>query len=479
MVIASVAVPATAIMIVAAALERTEGRRSRAESHAERARARLGLLADVGALVAEATGEPALRDGVARLLADRLGTWCGIFQLDEEQALVLTSAEASDSAPRQPVPAAEGYAVIDREHPVHTAWREGRAVWAGTDGPSLAVPLVARGETVGVLHLLHRNRRRPFDIDDEQFLVDVGRRVGAALDNLRLLAARTRVAALLQESLLPQRLPEVPNAEIAVRYLTGDANADVGGDFYDAFPLGGDEYAFVIGDVSGRGVEAAGLTGLARTTLRALDASVGPAAALRRLNDLLIDRTDGKRFLTAAYLRIGPRTDGGTVATVCLAGHPPLALVGHTGATQWLGELGSLLGVFAQPLLVDQIVSLSPGDTVLLYTDGVTESKGTAGLFGEHGLVEALTPLAGLPAETVVTRLEQMIMAYRVGAGDDMAMMALRLVPPSESVQRVLIDLRLARGGHRRRCRASGGGQGGGAGAGAAGADREPPPGDR
>ena len=133
------------------------------------------------------------------------------------------------------------------------------------------MPLVARGEMAGVLNLVRQERDVAFDADDELMLVDVGRRVGAALDNLRLLAARTRVAALLQESLLPQRLPEVPHAEIAVRYLAGDTNADVGGDFYDAFSLGGDEYAFVIGDVSGRGVDAAGLTGLARTTLRALD----------------------------------------------------------------------------------------------------------------------------------------------------------------------------------------------------------------
>ena len=403
MVVGGTAVPAVAVMIVAAALDRTEGRRTSAERHADRAHARLGLLADVGAVVAEATGEPALCDGVSRLLAERLDAWCGIYQAGDED---------------QPAPPA-------------------------TAGPTLAVPLVARGETVGVLHLIHQDRDRLFDVDDERVLVDVGRRIGAALDNLRLLAARTRVAALLQESLLPQRLPDVPGAEIAASYLAGEPNAEVGGDFYDAFSLGGDEYAFVIGDVSGRGVDAAGLTGLARTTLRALDASVGPAAALRRLNDLLIERTGGQRFLTAAYLRIGSRTDTGATATVCLAGHPPPVLVGHGGATQWLGHLGSLLGVFAEPSLVDQVVPLSPGDTVVLYTDGVTEADGPRGLFGDQGLIEALAPLAGRPAETVVTELERIILAYRAGAGDDTAMLALRLVPASESAQRVLIDLRL------------------------------------
>ena len=164
---------------------------------------------------------------------------------------------------------------------------------------------------------------------------------------------------------------------------------------------------------------------------------------MRRLNELLIDRTGSQRFLTAAYLRIGPCTDLGAVATICLAGHPTPMLVGEDGTIRCLGELGSLLGVFAKPSLIEQVVPLAPGDTIVLYTDGVTESRGPDGLFGERRLVEALRSLAGRPAETVVTELERMILAYRVGGVDDTAMLALRLVPPSESAQRVLVDLRL------------------------------------
>ncbi|MBT8224376.1 MAG: SpoIIE family protein phosphatase, partial [Dactylosporangium sp.] len=378
----------------------------------------------------------------------------------------LGTGDAAGSSSRGAAPL--GALVVDQRHPALIAWRAGRTVraeWCDDSdqaccadtshalartrsrmpsGPAVAVPLVARGETVGVLTLVDAEGCRPLEAEDEQILADVGRRVGAALDNLRLLAIRTRVAARLQESLLPQRLPAVSQAELAVRYLTGDDGADVGGDFYDAFPLGADEYAFVIGDVSGRGADAAGLTGLARATLRALDASVGPAGALARLNELLIGRSDGERFLTAAYLRIGPRTETGATATVCLAGHPRPVVVGPTGAIRWVGTPGTLLGVFDQPPLTDQTVRLSPGDTVLLYTDGVIEAKGPEGLFGEDRLAAVLAPLAGRSAEDVVTDIERAILEYRDSASDDTALLALRLLSPRESGQRVLADLHLS-----------------------------------
>jgi sigma-B regulation protein RsbU (phosphoserine phosphatase) len=450
-----------------AAEARSEAERA-ARAEAEEAQARLSLLARASALLAEATDEEELVASLADLLAATYADWCSVLLPDEQNRLNRWAVRAADPALAGLAAALEHHPLVDAgdDDPRVWAWRSGRprrvdhivgpGFFAAVQDPELAarlrevpvaaglaVPMVARGERLGVLSMLRHGDKPPFSPADEQMLADLGRRAGVALDSLRVLAARTRVAARLQETLLPSQLPVIPGVELAARYLAAEKAAEVGGDFYDAFPLSRDDYALVIGDVAGRGVDAAGLTGLARSTLRALGSDLSPAAALARLNDVLVARVGNERFLTAAYLRLRPVVDGADL-TVAVAGHPlPLVLRGD-GEVEPVGEPGTLLGVLGEVSVAERAVRLSPGDSLFLYTDGVIEAHGDAGLYGESRLVELLADAAGQSADVVAARVEQAILAYRTGGADDLAVLVLRLRPPFVSGEQLLVDVSLA-----------------------------------
>jgi hypothetical protein len=307
----------------------------------------------------------------------------------------------------------------------------------------MAAPLVARGQRLGVFNVWRRHGRPPFEPEDEQLLADLGRRAGTAVDNLRLLAARTHVAARLQDTLLPARLPSVDGMELAAGYLVAEDAADVGGDLYDAFAVGDGSYALIIGDVAGRGVDAAGLTGLTRATLRALAGQLPVPAALARLNTLLAERTGSERFLTLAYLLVRLVPDGADLQ-VWLAGHLPPSLVRADGAVEALGVPGTLLGILPEVCHTGREYHLTHGDLLLLYTDGLAEARGQRGLFGTAMLPALLPSLAGRTAAEAVTCLERAVIDYRSGSADDTAMLAMRLTPPAEPSEQAVFDVRLA-----------------------------------
>lgn len=433
-----------------------------ARAAAETAQDRLALLARASAVVAAAADEDRLLSDLADLLAP-LCSWTSMLLPDERGRLVRRQVRAADPAQAELATELVGQVVW----PLHPA--DPRAVALDTGRPArlditdlapllafgdrrlaarlgrlplaelLAVPLLARGQVLGVLGVWRTSDQPPFGAADVELLGDVAARAGTALDNLRVLAARTRVAAALQASLLPERLPSVPGVELAARYLPAEQAAEVGGDFYDAFPLGVDEYALVIGDVSGRGVDAAGLTGLARSTLHALPTDLGPAATLSRLNTLLLARTGPERFLTAAYLRLHLHPDRIKV-TVCSAGHPLPLLVRADATVTPVGKPGPLLGLLDTVTLSESSVRLAAGDNLLLYTDGVVEAHGADGLFGEDRLTGLLAGTAGQPAARLVDTVQQAVLAYRTGGPDDLALLALRVLPPTRPGQRPLAD---------------------------------------
>ena len=454
----------------AAALDRARlfdaERAARASS--ERAQQRLRLLAEGGALLAESTDEVRLVDRLAGYVAERAGSWAMTLEPDHEGRLRVTALRVSGQTANGGCRELVGTALPDLagDDVRAVAWREGRPARTGDLGPAtevlavdppglaerladvrfgaaLAVPLIARADIIGVLLLGRPAGGAEFTDDDATVMADLARRAGAKLDNLRLLAARTQVAARLQRALLPQRLPPVTGAEVAVRYLVGDQAAEVGGDFYDVFPLADNEYALVIGDVCGRGVDAAGLTGFARATLRAV-ADLPPAEALRRLNQLLLTRGDNESLVTAAYLRLRLDPDGGGELTTCLAGHPPPLLARSGAEPRPLGEAGLVLGVLENPAYTESLVELRPGDTLVLYTDGIIEAKGADGLFGADRLAELVGAAAGESAEEVVGRLEAALMAYRDRGNDDTALLVLRTLGSTETGERYLVDQHLA-----------------------------------
>ncbi|MFB7301026.1 PP2C family protein-serine/threonine phosphatase [Streptomyces rubiginosohelvolus] len=247
------------------------------------------------------------------------------------------------------------------------------------------------------------------------------------------------LAHSLQQGLLPPALRPVPGLDAAASYLpasaSGHRGVEVGGDFYDLFHTTGDTYGAVLGDVCGKGVEAAKVTAMARYTVRA-DAgqSITPARLLDRLNSAMLAQRS-PRFLTAVYTTFHT-TPAGLSGRIALAGHPPALLRRADGAVHQLGHPGTLLGVLEQIHLTDVDYQMFPGDLLLLYSDGACEARprpGTTGhleqgLFGEDELIAALAATHTLDATATISYLTKALAAHHGGwASDDTALLALRV----------------------------------------------------
>lgn len=245
----------------------------------------------------------------------------------------------------------------------------------------------------------------------------------------RLYREKSDITRTLQRALLPPRLPEVPGAEVAACYVAAGEGTDVGGDFYDLFSVPGNGWVAVMGDVSGKGAEAAVLTSLAHYTLRATAMHAGgPSQVLSVLNEEILRQTNGERFFSVAYGNLHPTERGARFITV-RCGHPPPLLLRASGHVEELGEPGMVLGVIPDPKMTESSVNLAPGDAVVLYTDGVTEARSPDGaFFGEEGLVALLKPCAGKSAEEVAGKIEREVVAFQANvASDDIAVLVLRV----------------------------------------------------
>ena len=297
---------------------------------------------------------------------------------------------------------------------------------------TITAPLRAHGRVFGALTFVSAESGRRFTHDDVALVEELARRAGTAVDNARLYTEGARIAHTLQVELLPTDLPEIPFVEVAVRYRAAGELNEVGGDFYDIFPSSADgEWMVVIGDVSGKGAEAAAVTALARYTLHAaaLESS-DPSELLSKLNAALIAQRRGRDFCTACVARVRPREEG---ASVCfsIAGHPPPVVLRPDGRTEMPGEPGTLLGIFEDPELVNCEVELDPGDSILLYTDGVIEAGRPLGQLGEEGLAEALAAARPETAADAVDVAETIAIEAQEGpVRDDIALVAIRMGAP-------------------------------------------------
>jgi phosphoserine phosphatase RsbU/P len=235
-------------------------------------------------------------------------------------------------------------------------------------------------------------------------------------------AERAALAQTLQESLLPPRLPVIPGLQVAARYVAGGTGAEVLGDFYDVFPSVRGSWGMVVGDVCGKGVPAAKSTALARYTLRAeAHRETRPRLILAALNQALLEwLTDDPRFLTAIYATVRPTRAGASVQ-ISSGGHP-LGLVHRAdGRVQALGQPGTLLGILPDPGLHDSRGLLRAGDSLVLFTDGITEARGPAGhgIYGEDRLRDVLAGLGDLPAARIADAIQQAALDYSGGASSD------------------------------------------------------------
>jgi PAS domain S-box-containing protein len=310
----------------------------------------------------------------------------------------------------------------------------------------LALPIrMADGEIAGGLVFGHRSTGA-FDADAEAAAASIASTAAVAIGNARLLQSarreaaarevalrqRDQVAVALQQSLLPPDLPAIPGLEIGARYHAGTEL--VGGDFYDAFALGDDTWGIVLGDVCGSGPEAASQTALTRHTVRtAAMFDTDPATVLDTLNRALL-RSNTSRFTTAAFLRLNTRSDRGeVVVSIASGGHPPALIWRRDGTVEESSARGPLLGVtdFAIDALEVAQYELAPGDSIVLYTDGLTEARNAGVLFEVEGVKATLSREREASPERIANALVDAALHHAASPlNDDVAIVILRVLEP-------------------------------------------------
>ncbi|MFE2991596.1 SpoIIE family protein phosphatase [Streptomyces sp. NPDC059262] len=302
------------------------------------------------------------------------------------------------------------------------------ATASAVGGETVVLPLVARNRVIGMLTL-----GKPSDEHFRQEILelaeDLSRRAALALDNARLYSERMAISQSLQRSLLPPELPHIPGVEVEVIYRAAGEGNEVGGDFYDLFPIRDGAYGFAIGDVCGTGPEAAAVTGLARHALRLLAREgFGGPAVLERLNAAILDEGARSRFLTLLYGELWPQEDGSAVLKMVCAGHPLPLRLRQDGTVEPYAEPQPLLGVMEDLELYEQTMTLDPGDVLLCVTDGITERREGTRMLGDDGLADVLTTCTGLTAGAVAARIMRAVERFASDApSDDMAILTMRV----------------------------------------------------
>lgn len=402
---------------------------------------------------------------MAQMTVPTLATWCAVYTIadqasepylsyvlhEDEERIDGLKALLSKIDPPDPVPtpgarvwtapAEAGQAAALRTSkrelglgstpPVSSGIGTTLATAAAVGGETVVLPLVARNRVIGMLTL-----GKPSDDHFRQEILelaeDLSRRAALALDNARLYSERMAISQSLQRSLLPPELIQIPGVEVEVIYRAAGEGNEVGGDFYDLFPIRDGAYGFAIGDVCGTGPEAAAVTGLARHALRLLAREgFGGPAVLERLNAAILDEGARSRFLTLLYGELWPQEDGSAVLKVVCAGHPLPLRLRQDGSVEPAAEPQPLLGVMDDLELYEQMVTLDPGDVLLCVTDGVTERREGTRMLGDDGLVDVLTTCTGLTAGAVASRVLRAVERFAAEpASDDMAILAMRVPEP-------------------------------------------------
>ena len=348
--------------------------------------------------------------------------------LTTEEALQLTveAAQRVLGAGRATITSTSGDAFARH---LSAAWPPAGTV-AGPLGPPIGVMLRSAGRPLGMLQVAD-TPDRAFTPRDEAILAQLGQLASVAIAKAQAYTRERHIAQVLQRSLLPPSLPTVPGLTAAVRFIAAGEGIEVGGDFYDFFAAREGGVAALIGDVCGKGPEAASVTALARHTLRAAAAYESrPSAVLGLLHRSLREARDDGRFCTVAYCQFQPRAGGVGMLLSC-GGHPLPLVLRRSGAVEPVGRLGTLLGTDVEPVLADVTVDLAPGELIVLYTDGVTEVRaGREEIFGHRDLAALLERCAGLPADAVAQHVQDAVLEAADGRPrDDIAVLVVGPTP--------------------------------------------------
>jgi PAS domain S-box-containing protein len=420
-------------------------------TEAKEAELRQRFLAQAGSTLTSSLDFEETLQSVAQLVVPGLADWCAVDVVDANDRLNLVAVahadpdkvafarEFRDRYPPDPAEDSGLYGVLRSGRPeLYPELPDQLLEQSIQDREQLEsiralgmrsvmlIPMVVGGRTIGVLTMVSAESHRAFDEDDLVFAGDLARRAAIAVENARLYTERATAAMTLQESLLPARLPTMPGWALASSYAAGDTTVDVGGDFFDVVEL--DEgFLAVVGDVTGKGVQAAALTALARHTLAtAARFDPSPAAVVGLLNGVLVNRPEIS-LLTVACAHVVP-TEAGARLRLTSAGHPQPVLARPGRAPTTIGPPGLLLGMTSAGRWEQSEIDLAPGDALLFYTDGVTDTPAGGERFGEERLLAALPEPPADPHE-MITAVQSALREFQVGdVVDDRAMLALQLV---------------------------------------------------
>jgi serine phosphatase RsbU (regulator of sigma subunit)/PAS domain-containing protein len=425
--------------------------RARSEAVRRLAEERLSLLARAGGLLAESIDYPSTLAAVVDLVVPRFADWSTVEILEPSgsiRSLAVAHVDpekvalAREIRARRPpdLSASSGVGRVIATGEPEIVPEITEEMIAAVGDPEIAelvhelrlhsamiVPLSARGRTLGAMTYVWAESGNTYSSADLALAQTLAARVALVIDNARLYRDRDHIARTLQHSLLPPDPPAIDGIDLAARYRPAGEGIEAGGDFYDAFDIGDGEWTVALGDVCGKGPDAAALMGMVRHTIRAAAIRErAPARVLATVNAAVARQTSEEQFCTAVAARLRP-SGGQVVVWICVAGHPPPLILRADGSLHWIEGSGALLGVLDDAGLTDQEIRLTPGDTLVLYTDGVTEERGDQGAFGERGLTAALQGAAGTSATEIVERIERAVLAHGSGEPrDDIAILAVR-----------------------------------------------------
>jgi serine phosphatase RsbU (regulator of sigma subunit) len=289
------------------------------------------------------------------------------------------------------------------------------------------VPLATPGEFLGTLTLLSLDPARPLERETVDVAMTVAAQAALAIDNARLYQQQKDFSEAMQQSLLPSALPAVPGIEVGHVY-ESSARVDVGGDVYDFLTLEDGRLAVVLGDVTGKGIQAAADMAMAKFSFRALARMhPEPAEFLASANEVVVEEIETGKFITMLYVLVD--ADKGTVSSAS-AGHPAARVVTAEGEVGEVGGHGLALGIDSDQEYEVAETTLSPGTTVVLYTDGVIEARRAGELYGEERLDALLRSRAGLDPQALAETVLADCKSFAGGElSDDCAVVCLRLVP--------------------------------------------------
>jgi serine phosphatase RsbU (regulator of sigma subunit) len=419
---------------------------------AERGRTRIAFLAAAGARMAESMEWEATLRAIVRSAVPGIADWASLSVVEDRGALRVAAVAHSDpERERVAWELVERYPAVAGESRMAGAIESGEMMVVEDVPPEMLAaaaqddehlrlleqigvrhaviaPLRAPTGPIGALTFVLGESGRRFEPEDLTLVRSLATRATLHLQNARLYRERSHVAATLQASLRPGALPAIPGIDLAAAYRPAGDESGAGGDFYDVFAAGDGGCTAIVGDVSGKGPEAAAITATARHTLHAVSMlEDAPGVHLACLNAAL--RSDAiDRFCTAFCARIRPRA-GGLGLRYSSAGHPPPLVMRADGSIEELeGGRGPLAGAMSGAVFPEAEDRLAPGDLLLLYTDGVTEIHTADMRRGEAELRKTLESVRGASAREVVTAIEERVVALQDGSPrDDIALVALRV----------------------------------------------------